>query len=135
MARFLCLVALLAISPKCCANVRTRILIFSNEIASAQTIELRVPSKGGVEEYFSFVKQWNVQNQLNVFVQASPTRAAICLLFRLSEQELTLVASPLQFFFLSTYKSTEYDEDKTRRRKEETIKTDETEAEIRCKER
>lgn len=80
--------------------LRTRIRIFSNEIASAQTIELRVPSKGGVEEYFSFVKQWNVQNQLNVFVQASPTQAAICLLFRVSEQELTLVASPLQFFFL-----------------------------------
>jgi len=115
--------------------LRTRIRIFGNEIASAQTIELRVPSKGGVEEYFSFVKQWNVQNQLNVFVQASPTQAAICLLFRVSEQELTLVASPLHFFFLSAYKSTEYDEDKTRKRKEETIKADETEAEIRCKER
>lgn len=104
----------------------------SNEIASSQTIELRVPFRAGVEEYFSFLKQWNVQNQLNVFVQASPTEAAICLLFRVSEQELTLVASPLQFFFLSTYQSTEYDEDKTRRRKEETIKADETEAEVKA---
>jgi hypothetical protein len=40
--------------------LRTRIPIFSNEIAFAQTIELRVPSEEGEEEYFSFVKQWNV---------------------------------------------------------------------------
>ena len=100
MARFLCLIALLAVYSKCCANVRKRIRIFSNEISSAQTIELRVPSKGGVEEYFSFVKQCNVQNQLNVFVLASPTQAAICLLFRVSEQELTLVAFLFSSFSL-----------------------------------
>jgi dsRNA-specific ribonuclease len=49
-----------------------------------------------------------------------------------SEQELTLVASSLQFFSLSTYKSMEYDEDKTRGREEETIKADETEAEMKA---
>ena len=48
--------------PDSCALniVRRRIRIFRKEIASTQTIELRVPSKEGEEEYFSFVMQWNV---------------------------------------------------------------------------
>jgi hypothetical protein len=55
---------------------------------------------------------------LNVFVQAFPTHAAICLLFRVSEHELTLIAFVRPFFFLSTYKSTEYDENKEEKKKQ-----------------
>jgi hypothetical protein len=74
--------------------------VFSNEIAPTHTMRLRVSVQEVDQEYFIFVNQWNVWNQLNLFLQAPRIHAVIYLLFRVNEQELTLVASALPFLSL-----------------------------------